>query len=338
MVALPGVAVGLPLLVATAPIWMVGALVVDLASGLRTLPSLRLGAFAVAYLAHEWIGVVGYTVLRIRFGLPRRLRRSGGDDRRAELLAHRRIQAWWADSLLRWADRLLGLRIDLPPTVELPPGGLILLSRHASMVDAILPAALVASRADRFIHYVMKDELQWIPTVELFSRSLGNHFVARGDLGEAAGVARFARAALDESVLTIFPEGTFATPESRRRVRERLTRRRSGRLGGLGELALSLRHLLPPRPAGTLALLTAQPDRDVVVLGHVGLEHVGRLGDLRRHLPLPHPVVVEWWHHPRHELPADRADLIDWLNDRWRRLDAWVDEVTSSRHDQGGLP
>jgi hypothetical protein len=76
----------------------------------------------------------------------------------------------------------------------------------------------------------------------------------------------------------------------------------------------------------------------VLVLGHVGLEGVGRLGDLRRRAPLTDPVQVRWWHHPRHELPTDRGDLVDWLNDRWRRLDAWVDEVTSSRTLREGPP
>jgi 1-acyl-sn-glycerol-3-phosphate acyltransferase len=327
VVTIPAVFIGLFLLVLTAPVWLPITVIVDLVTGAGRLPTARLGLYAVVFLIHEIIGIAGYGVLTIAHRVMR--------DRAASLDAHRRIQGWWAGSLVTWAGRLLGLRLDLPDPVDLPPGGLILVSRHASIVDAVVPV-VVSSRANRFIHYVMKRELRWVPTLDLFSRRLGNHFVARGAPGDTAGITRFASTALPDSVLTIFPEGTYSTPATRSRVRAALRRRRGDR--ELIELAAALRHLLPPRPAGTLALLEAQPHRDVVVLGHVGLERVARLVDLRRRLPLTEPVVVRWWHHPRPELPTGSPQLIDWLNDRWRRLDAWVDDVKASRHRPRGKP
>jgi hypothetical protein len=88
--------------------------------------------------------------------------------------------------------------------------------------------------------------------------------------------------------------------------------------------AEQLRALLPPKPAGTLALLGGRPEADVVVVGHVGLEGVAQLRGLRRRLPLTEPVVVRWWTHRRHELPADEAGLAAWLHHRWEELDHWV--------------
>ena len=34
---------------------------------------------------------------------------------------------------------------------------------------------------------------------------------------------------------------------------------------------------------------------------------------------------IEWWVHPRAELPADDDGLTAWLNKRWMDLDSWVE-------------
>ena len=82
----------------------------------------------------------------------------------------------------------------------------------------------------------------------------------------------------------------------------------------------------------SMALLAAQPDHDVVIFGHVGLEGVAELGGLRRRLPLRDPVVVRWWVHPRSSLPRTPDEQVDWLNHQWRELDAWIVSVTSTRY------
>ena len=125
--------------------------------------------------------------------------------------------------------------------------------------------------------------------------------------------------------MIIFPEGTYATPGRRSRIRRSLDQRGERELVALAD---DLQHLLPPKPAGTLALLAGQPGFDVVVLGHVGLEGVAELQGLRRRLPLDRPVIVRWWHHRRAELPAGEAELIAWLNQQWRTLDRWIDSAT----------
>ena len=125
-------------------------------------------------------------------------------------------------------------------------------------------------------------------------------------------------------MLVIFPEGTYATTRTRRRVLDSLRRRGEH---GLLERAERLRHLLPPKPAGTLAMLRGQPEADVVVLGHTGLEGVADVGGLLRNLPLRGPVRVRAWVHRRHELPSDEEALAAWLQDRWEELDRWVDSA-----------
>ena len=334
LLTIPAVALALPVLVITSPVWLLGAAIADLASGLRRLPTVRLGLFGVVYLAHEWGGLTAAVFLWVRERFRRAVLRQPADPA-TDTAPFRRVQAWWATSLLGWASRLVGLRLEVPDPTSLPADSFILLSRHASMVDAILPVELVTKRLDRFVHYVLKAELRFVPNLDLFGHRLGNYFVSRGGDGdsEARAISRFARGALPDSVLVIFPEGTYATPTTRDRVIASLERRGEELVAGY---ARSLQHLLPPKPAGTLALLAEQPDLDVVVFGHVGLEGVAHPSGLRRSLPLERPVVIDWWHHPRAEIPSDDAGRVAWLNDRWRTLDAWVASVGGPHRQSGG--
>ncbi len=334
LVTVLAVLVLLPLALAAAPLWVPVAVVVDLAQGLRRLPSVRLGAMAVVYLAHEWICLALALGLTVRDAVFTAL-----GNRPDEPTGWRRVEGWWISSLLVWARRLLAIRFELPRPPTFPDGGFVLFSRHASMADAVLPVWLLAGlqgRRPRAVHYVLKRELRFDPTLDIYGRRLDNHFISRRGAdsdAETASLNAMARRVRPSAALVIFPEGTYATPGRRRRIRGSLERRGSAELV---QLADELRHLLPPKPAGALALLAGQPSFDVVVLGHVGLEGVSELRGLRRRLPLAEPVTVRWWHHRRADLPTGEAELIAWLNDRWRTLDRWIDSAGSTRPVRGG--
>lgn len=319
IVSVATIIVALPLWLITAPLWVPLTLIADLAGGLRRLPTLRIGGYFGVYLLHEWAGTAaaGWLWLRGRFG------------RRIDLHAHRALQGWWANSLLRWAGPFLGVRIEPVDPVGLPSSTFLLLSRHASMADAILPAAVVAGPMGRFVHYVLKRELRWDPAIDIVGSRLGNHFVARGGdtPAESTAIEHLARRAEPSSVLVIFPEGTYATPQNRSRILDSLRRREEHAAARLAE---RLAHLLPPKPAGTLAMLRGQPTADVVVLGHAGLEGVAELRGLRRRLPLREPIRVQTWLHRRDDLPNGEDELVAWLHDRWEELDRWVESVRRS--------
>lgn len=312
-ISISAVAVALPLWVLLSPIWLVVSIVVDVGGRLWRFPTLRLCVFAIVYLLHEWAGVIaaGWLWLTGSFG------------RNLNLNAHRAVQGWWATSLLTWAERLLGVRLDFGDLSALPKTDIIVLSRHASMVDAIIPVTLIAHRLKRFVHYAIKKELLWDPALDLYGTRLRNHFVARGGDTDAEEEALYqlAAGAEPDSALVIFPEGTYATPKTRSRVLTSL--RRIGDVDVVAR-AEALKHLLPPKPAGTLAMLRGRPDAEVVVVGHVGLEGVAELKGLRRRLPLSDPVLIRWWVHRRHDLPSTEDALTDWLGERWLELDRWV--------------
>jgi hypothetical protein len=37
-------------------------------------------------------------------------------------------------------------------------------------------------------------------------------------------------------------------------------------------------------------------------------------------------LLMGWWRVPRAEIPTGREERIDWLYDRWQRIDDWIDE------------
>ncbi len=311
----------IPALIIAVPLWLVlfpvigPALVLyDLVTGQFDLPLLRLWCFVLVFCIHEWIGVTYAFYLWI----------TGGFGRRLDYAAHVSMQGWWSTSLLQWAGRLLDVHLDTG-TDPMPPGKVIVLSRHASMVDAVIPAHLFSMMFSRPVQYVMKKELQNLPNIDIYGHRLGDHFVDRnGDTdAEIAQIARLADHAHPDAGIVIFPEGTYATPSAKQRIGTSLNRRGDDTAKRLND---ELVHLLPPKPAGTLALLAHCPDSPIVILAHTGLEGVAELQGLRRQLPLRHRVLVRWWEIDRSTVPTEPAEQVAWLNDQWRQLDAWVSE------------
>jgi hypothetical protein len=124
----------------------------------------------------------------------------------------------------------------------------------------------------------------------------------------------------------IFPEGGNFSRDRRARAIERLER--DGRTE-TAALARELRHVTAPRPGGSLAAIAGAPAADVVVMGHVGFPN--GLRELWRLLPARQTVEVRMWHFPAAELPAGHEERIAWLFDRWRDLDAWIEERATRR-------
>ncbi|MGH1503091.1 MAG: 1-acyl-sn-glycerol-3-phosphate acyltransferase [Acidimicrobiales bacterium] len=317
--------VALPLLVLVAPFALPAVVVVDLVTLRLRLPTPRLYALLIVFLCLEWVGQSKAAVIWLRG----RLGADTYDD-------NRRVQGWWAGALIRWADRLLGLRLDLPDLDTIPDGDVIVLSRHSSMLDAIVPAWIFPGPLDRPVHYVLKRELLWVANIQVFGRRLRNHFVRRGGpdtAAEIAAITAMAEAAEPDAGFVIFPEGTYGSAANIARIRASLERR-----DDTDTLALAneLEATLPPKAAGSLALMAARPEAPIMILGHVGLEPLADLKGLRRSLPTRDPVVVRWWIHDAADLPTDDIGRTAWVEDRWRELDRWVtatrDDLRTGRH------
>ena len=139
---------------------------------------------------------------------------------------------------------------------------------------------------------VLKDALQLDPTVDVLLNRLPNRFVTpRPGVAEdvESAIASLASDAGPGDAVVIFPEGGNFSERRRVRAIERL---RS--LGHDDEAAKAerMRHLMAPKPGGTLAAMAAAPDADVLLVAHEGLEDLSSLGDLWSGLPMDDVVDV----------------------------------------------
>ncbi len=310
----------------TIPALLLAALA-DLLTRERRWRRVRTVLFAVGLLLVDLAGFILTTLAWIIQPVGFRMRSDAVQARYA------RIMTWWTKQLMRVISSTVPLPID---TSALDPealgGNAIVIGRHRSLLDAILPSAIFGPRGLVPL-YTLKEDLRWEPNIDVVGHRMGHRFVTRSpkDLeAELAPIRQLGSRVDDDSVAVIFPEGTFFTEERKAKIVSRLEKRDPEH----ADAARHMRHLLPPRPAGTLALLDGAPDADIIILGHVGFEPFGTIGKIFGGIGAEHPVRVAAWRHPRSTVPTDEAGRIDWLFDRWLELDEWIDE----QHQLGDQP
>jgi 1-acyl-sn-glycerol-3-phosphate acyltransferase len=294
------------------PLAVPGAVAVDLWHRRWRLPTLRLYGVALQYLWNEVVEIVLAPVLWVAAGFGTRLGSPASIER------HARIQRWSLRTFSRRAEQLLGLRFDVEGREHLVPLPAIVLSRHVNLFDATLPAWLYQADADRRVLGVVMRDLLSDPGFDVVYQRIGWVFVLRDQSPTARDAIRAMAARLgDDGVGVIFPEGRLHRPE----LVEPLLTRLAGTDPARAERLASLRHVLPPRPGGVLAMLEGAPDADVVVVTHRGFEDVASLARLREIAPLRHPIEVRIRRIPRSEIPADRDGQVRWLDELWLELD-----------------
>lgn len=315
-ISIPAVVVGFVLIVPALVVLVPLAAVADLVRG-KPFPTVRMLLFGTWYLGWEVIAVVASGLLWVATGAGRWV------DRPWSARLHTRLQARWVASVLAAAERVLRLRLEVDGAEVLAGDGpLVVLCRHASMVDTLVPARSLFA-VGRSVRYVLKTELAWDPALDLVGHRLPNHFVDRSGANTAAeldALEALAAGAGPSDAVVIFPEGTRWSPAKRTAALERLAAAAPDRHAVFVERG----HTLPPRPAGTLAVLRGARTADVVVLAHTGLEGLAGPGDALRLVPFRHPVRVALWRIPRSEVPTDDDAAAAWLDDQWHRVDQWV--------------
>lgn len=313
--------VALFFLLPLAPVVLLVATIVDMSRSRHGLPTVRALSFLYQFLVLEFCAIVSAVGLWLVFGFGLFLRSKPSQR------AHNAVEHWWIGQVAAAAQRSAHLVFDIPDDIPLVPGPLVVIGRHASYADAFLPALMLGAHRKMNLRYVLADELTWDPSLGIYGRRLPNVFVNRKTANERQlmRIADLGRDLGTNDAAVIFPEGQFLTPERKAKVVARL----EAQDPSVAKRAEALDHLMPPRPAGTLALWThALPEADVVVVGHVGLERLRSLGDIARNLPLTRPITVTAWRVPGHELPTDEDGRTEWLWQQWERLDAWIDSNT----------
>lgn len=304
LISIPTVVVGWLLLTALLVPSLLVAALFDLVRGHHRLPLVRLIAFGWWYLGAETVGLLtlGLSWL-LTLGRPM-----------ARVDQAYAIQDVWAGALFGALERLFGVRFDVDEGgAELSAGPYVVMMRHASIVDTLLPAFMLARPHGIRVRYVLKAELLADPCLDVAGNRLPNVFVRRGrGRSDVPKVSALADDLPASDAVLIYPEGTRFTAAKRAALVERG--------GRLGERARDLSAVLPPRPGGPAVLL--KKGHDVVFLAHRGLEGLAGVKDLLDGALIGAKVRVATWRVAASEIDLDDVDA--WLFGQWRRVDDWV--------------
>lgn len=278
--------------------------------------TVRFLLFVALYLACEVAGIAAALALRALAWVS-----PAGDRGR-----HYALQRWWTGALFDGLRALYGFTLRVDGADCLAGGPLIVLVRHASTADTLLPMELVARRAGMHPRYALKRELLWDPCLDLVGQRIPNAFVRRGSgdaARESARVAALARGIGPRDAVVLYPEGTRFSRSRRDRALADIAQRdpeRYARVRGLTRV-------LPVRPGGALALRAEAPDADVVFCVHRGWEATASLGALVRGAMRGARVDVALWRVPAAEVPREPEAALRWLDAQWARADAWLADV-----------
>lgn len=318
LISVPRLYLMLALVTVTFPVLLALAALVDGARavfGNRTFVAVRLVAFGWVFLAVEAAGLAMAFGAWIVSGL--------GRNRRRFLSLAYGIQRWWGDSQFAAIRRLFSLDLVVHDHEEVAPGPIVLMFRHASIIDNLLPVALVTSAKRINLRWIIKRELLADPALDIVGNILPNYFVdRRGNTAEeAASIRRLASDMGAHDGLLIYPEGTRFTDEKRQRVIARLERTDPE----AAERARTLRHVLPPRPAGALAALAGTSTADVVLAAHTGLDGFAHISDIWKGRIVGNTIEVGFRRIPRSQVPEARSEQVAWLANAWQWVDDWIE-------------
>jgi 1-acyl-sn-glycerol-3-phosphate acyltransferase len=306
----------------TMPVWLLlAAVFAPFGSGRRR--ALRVSWMLAVYLFLELVALVVLFALWAASGFGWRLR-SPRFQRAHYVLTGRFLRILYAQS-----RRALGVKVAVvgtDPDVAAPGQPELVFCRHAGPGDSFLLMHALVNWFDREPRIVLKQALQWDPVIDVMLNRLPNHFVTFADDSEER-IAALATGLDENDALVLFPEGGNFTPGRRERAIARL---RDLGLHAMAERAERMRHVLAPRPGGTLAALDAAPEAGVIWVAHTGLDKLLTVADLWRHLPLDVTITMRWWSVEPAEIPAGRAERVDWLYEWWSRIDNWIE-----RHGPG---
>jgi 1-acyl-sn-glycerol-3-phosphate acyltransferase len=312
----------LALVTVLSPVLLICAVAVDMALWLRR----RKPWMAVRLLAMLWWFLVGelYGLLGL-FGI---WVASGGRDSARRRDRVFRLKRRWLGSHLAGIRALFNLRFEVEDLELAGPGPVLVLIRHASIIDNALPDVIIGGAHGIGFRFVIKRELQMLPTIDIGGRWVPTLFVRRASSDTKAELERMRALTVNMSTsdgLLIYPEGTRSTPAKLARAKEIIAERQPE----IAPLAARLQNLLPPRLGGTVELLESARDADVVIFGHYGLDGFEYISDIWSGGLVGTTVRLKFWRFPAADVPRERDKLIVWLYERWQELDDWVGEMRS---------
>lgn len=313
-------------LLAGLPLWLPVLLIVDVVRRKWRFPLARFAAFGLLW---AWLETAGLSVAMLLF--------IGGQAQNRA--ANYKLQAWWTRNVVRALRMTVGVQIEVEGFDQLGPGPFVALCRHASLADSVMSAWVLADHARLKPRYVLKKELKLDPCLDVVGHRLPNYFVNRSSsnlASELQGIEEMAAGLAVNEVAVIFPEGSRANPRKRERALQKLEVRSPERAAKLR----ALQNLLPPKPAGASALLSAVPHANIITMWHSGFDGLDTFKGIVHHLARRAVRVrVKITEHHRSTVASGEA-FVDWLDQQWlamdeavsRQLDIIVPQRTGEAH------
>ncbi len=297
--------------------WLLGLFVSGARSAARCL------LFIQTYLLCESIGIVASFFIWCLY--------LGRHSSKAYYDANYRLQHWWANTLKRGAEILFSLRFEVEGEDALDGAGALMLARHTSIGDTVVPVVFYAMPMNKRLRYVLKKELLFDPCLDIVGNRLPNFFIDRFSdevSAELSQLQTLVAGMTDQDSVLIYPEGTRFSVKKRQRVLQVLQEQGSSVL----PMAEQWTQLLPPRPSGTLALLEVNPGRDVLMCAHAGFEGSASFQSLFNGEWVGKAIGIRFWRVPHAELPANREQRKQWLYEQWQRMQEAVEQLVSRYH------
>ncbi len=305
LVTLSTLALATAVLLLAAPLLIVASLVLSFTRRYRSLPHAL--AFAYTFLFYEWSGVLRLSWVWVRY-------------RNSALWLDKNyeVQRWWAGALLGAGKRIFRLRIEVTGEDAIFGPSAILICRHASIGDNVLPLLFFGVPRDEPLRYILKQELKMLPTLDIGAHRLPCLFVDRSGAdseGAVASVKALVSTATDTESIMVYPEGTRFSPEKQARLAQKPE---------LAEQVQRWPSLLPPRLGGVQGMLDVNPGKDVAFLCHSGFEGSANLEDLMNGGWLDQLVRIHFWRVPYAEVPDDKAQFVF---DQWDVMQQEVERL-----------
>ncbi|MDQ2622757.1 MAG: 1-acyl-sn-glycerol-3-phosphate acyltransferase [Actinomycetota bacterium] len=305
------------------PLLLLIAAIVDLSLWIRN----RKPWVAVRLLPAMWCFLFGEIEALVK--LPFIYAFTGGPFGRGSIRRRRWIYVLrirWARNHLGAVRKLFGMKLEVENLELTAKGPFILMIRHASILDNLLPDVLIGHTYGIGVRFVIKREIQTLPAIDIGGRWIPTVFIRRGSLDPATEIAAVRDLTHDMSpgeIVGIYPEGTRPTPQKIARAQEIISERQPG----IAPYAARLNHLLPPRMGGPLALIDeASAGTDLVFCAHYGFDGIRTVGNIWHGDLVGATIKVRFWRCAGEEVPPGEQARTEWLFDRWQVLDDWVGE------------
>ena len=245
---------------------------------------------------------------------------------------HAFVQFVWASSLLFGARLFFNATIVFPSFAPFRSGPLLIAAQHSSFFDALIPTVLLGKGGGNVVpRHVLKNDLLLSPSLDLYGNRLPNVFVTRGAKNsglEVSGV-HSVTTNLGSDGCIIFPEGTFHTPEKFERAIKKIKAVDPSRAQRVNHL----KHLLPIKPGGVLAMVSAAPKADLVLIGHHGFKPFGSFKEIMLNIPFKEPIEIYVKRIPPPTFPKEASTCLKFLDNEWLTIDNWLQSKIENHDD-----